>query len=426
MMPPPDKNTSVFLDGALPHVGDLSHAETRRCGEFFSRKDHKAGGPTSVSATIDRSGWKQVRLGDVCKPCRGVRVVRSQLSQGRYLVYQNSLIPLGHYDKCNTPANTTFVIAAGSAGEIGYCDEPFWAADDCFFLLPNQDVISKFLYYSLAAQQQHISGLVRRGSVPRLARDIVGNLVLTLPDMAEQEKIVRSLTAIDINISTIQSLVAKYEAIKKATVNLLLKPKAGWNKIRLADFESHRNNTCSRSLTSSSKGNVHNIHYGDILVNFGEIVSMKYDHVDCLSEEGEACSPKDYLQDGDIVIADTAEDETAGKVIEVQDVEGQKAVAGLHTVFLRPPSNLFARGWLGYWMNSRFYHDQLLPYMTGIKVLSLSKSSIANTEICYPAMEKQKHIVGILKSIDTHIATLQAQACIARQLKDGMMSYFFG
>ncbi len=63
------KNTSVFLDGALPHVGDLSHAETRRDGEFFSRKerkDHKAGGPTSVSATIDRSGWKRVRLGDVC------------------------------------------------------------------------------------------------------------------------------------------------------------------------------------------------------------------------------------------------------------------------------------------------------------------------------------------------------------------------
>ena len=182
---------------------------------------------------IDRSTWKRVRLGDVCKPCRGVRVVRSQLSQGRYLVYQNSLFPLGHYDKCNTPANTTFVIAAGSAGEIGYCDEPFWAADDCFFLLPNEDVTSKFLYYSLAAQQQHISGLVRRGSVPRLSRDIVGNLVLLLPDIAEQDKIVSALTAIDISISTIQSLIIKYEAIKKATVNLLLKPKCGWRRVKL-------------------------------------------------------------------------------------------------------------------------------------------------------------------------------------------------
>lgn len=169
----------------------------------------------------------------MCKLCRGVRVVRSQLSQGRYLVYQNSLIPLGHYDKCNAPANTTFVIAAGSAGEIGYCDEPFWAADDCFVLLPNENVVSKFLYYSLATQHQHISGLVRRGSVPRLARDIVGNLVLRLPDMAEQDKIIGALTSIDTHISAIESLIAKYEAIKKATVNLLLKPKAGWRRITL-------------------------------------------------------------------------------------------------------------------------------------------------------------------------------------------------
>ena len=74
---------------------------------------------------------------------------------------------------------------------------------------------------------------MRRGSVPRLARDIVGNLVLRLPDMAEQDKIIGALTSIDTHISAIESLIAKYEAIKKATVNLLLKPKAGWRRITL-------------------------------------------------------------------------------------------------------------------------------------------------------------------------------------------------
>ena len=132
-----NKNTSVFLHGAFSHK---------------EHKGQKAGGPQSSAADvfsrkerIDRKGWKRVRLGEICKLCRGVRVVRNQLSQGHYLVYQNSLIPLGLYDKCNTPANTTFVIAAGSAGEIGYCENPFWAADDCFFLSPNKNVISKFL-----------------------------------------------------------------------------------------------------------------------------------------------------------------------------------------------------------------------------------------------------------------------------------------
>ena len=406
-----DKNTSVFPQG------DSSHAEVQRCG---------AGGPRSVAAAIDRKSWKRVRLGEVCKLCRGVRVVRSQLSQGRYLVYQNSLIPLGHYDKCNAPANTTFVIAAGSAGEIGYCDEPFWAADDCFVLLPNENVVSKFLYYSLATQHQHISGLVRRGSVPRLARDIVGNLVLRLPDMAEQDKIIGALTSIDTHISAIESLIAKYEAIKKATVNLLLKPKAGWRRVKLGNFEFHRNNTCSRSLTTSTGGEIHNIHYGDILVKFGEMVSLEYDQLGYLTKEGEGHSPKDYLQDGDIVMADTAEDETAGKVVEVQGVADRRVVAGLHTVFLRPPTDLFARGWLGYWMNSKFYHDQLLPYMTGIKVLSLSKSSLANTEIFFPSKAEQGRLVASLESIDTHIVALHAQANKMRHLKEGMMAYFFG
>ena len=180
-----------------------------------------------------------------------------------------------------------------------------------------------------------------------------------------------------------------------------------WKRVRLGDFEQHRNNTCPRSLTSVVGGKTHNIHYGDILVKFGEIVSLRQHQIDFLTEEGEAHSPKDYLQDGDIVIADTAEDETAGKVVEIQDVTDRKVVAGLHTIFLRPPTGLFVRGWLGYWMNSRAYHDQLLPYLTGIKVLSLSKSNLANTEVFYPSKDEQKRIVSALSSIDTHITSLR-------------------
>ena len=410
MMPPPDKNTSVFPRGH-----------------------------------IDRSTWKRVRLGDYATlfaggtPSRAVSdyyggtipwcSISDISNAGKFLTRtEESLTSLG-LEKSSAkliPADAILFAMYASIGECSLATTPLATSQAILGIYNLKGFDREYLYYYLCSRKDSFINQGQTGTQSNLSKEILSNLQLPKPEIEEQCSIAVSLSTIDTNISALQSLIAKYEAIKKATVNLLLKPKAGWNKIRLADFESHRNNTCSRSLTSSSKGNVHNIHYGDILVNFGEIVSMKYDHVDCLSEEGEACSPKDYLQDGDIVIADTAEDETAGKVIEVQDVEGQKAVAGLHTVFLRPPSNLFARGWLGYWMNSRFYHDQLLPYMTGIKVLSLSKSSIANTEICYPAMEKQKHIVGILKSIDTHIATLQAQACKARQLKDGVMSYFFG
>ena len=176
----------------------------------------------------DKTAWKTVRLGEICKLCRGVRVVRSQLSHGKYTVYQNSLIPLGKYDRCNTPPDTTFIIAAGSAGEIGYSQEQFWAADDCYYLIPNDGVASKFLFYSLLGHQSQISGSVRRGSVPRLARDVIGNLGLHLPEGAIQHKITDALSAVDTQIIALQQLLSKYESIKKATVKKLMMPKAGW------------------------------------------------------------------------------------------------------------------------------------------------------------------------------------------------------
>ena len=57
-----------------------------------------------------RRGGVQVAAEEVCEIKRGKRVVRKDLKdEGDCPVYQNSLIPLGFYDKANYKANTTFV-----------------------------------------------------------------------------------------------------------------------------------------------------------------------------------------------------------------------------------------------------------------------------------------------------------------------------
>ena len=92
--------------------------------------------------------WKA--LEDVVKIQRGKRLVRSQLEKsGNYAVYQNSMKPLGYYHESNVKPDTTFVISAGAAGEIGYSDVGFWAADDVYYLLTPDDIKSKFVYHFL-------------------------------------------------------------------------------------------------------------------------------------------------------------------------------------------------------------------------------------------------------------------------------------
>lgn len=128
---------------------------------------------------------------------RGKRLVRSQLEEtGLYPVYQNSLTPLGYFSEKNTLPNTAFIISAGAAGEIGYSETEFWAADDCYFFKVPRDILKdKFLYYFLLTQKTKIISQVRKASVPRLGRNSVENILIPIPPLDVQAEIVRILDA---------------------------------------------------------------------------------------------------------------------------------------------------------------------------------------------------------------------------------------
>ena len=136
--------------------------------------------------------WK--KLGEVCNVQRGRRLTKKDMIEdGEYLVYQNSMIPLGRYNKYNVKGGTTYVICAGSAGEIGYSSEDFWAADDVSYFECPEFVHSKFVYYYLLTQQQRILRQVRKAGVPRLAPDVLRQLPIPLPSLSVQSRIVEIL-----------------------------------------------------------------------------------------------------------------------------------------------------------------------------------------------------------------------------------------
>lgn len=141
--------------------------------------------------------WK--KLGDIVGIKRGVRVVKAQLDDtSEYPVYQNSLSPLGYYNNSNCDANKTFLITAGAAGEIGYSYIPFWAADDCYYFDCDESIlIERYLYYALKTSQHRIKKMVRNASVPRLGRSSVENLLIPIPSLEGQQRIVDILDRFD-------------------------------------------------------------------------------------------------------------------------------------------------------------------------------------------------------------------------------------
>lgn len=195
-----------------------------------------------------------------------------------------------------------------------------------------------------------------------------------------------------------------------------------WEVAKLGEkFRFISNNTFSRDFLCED-GEVKNIHYGDVLIKYGSTLDVSQSDIPAINSELlPSYQPKCLAEDGDVIIADTAEDETVCKATELWNIGGQRVIAGLHTMWCRPEKNAFAEKYLGYFMNTSLYHNQVLPLIQGIKVSSVSKSAIQGTWLCIPPIEEQRRIASALTSIDNLIDSLDRLIAKKRDIKQGAM-----
>ncbi|WP_154826934.1 restriction endonuclease subunit S [Clostridium butyricum] len=182
-----------------------------------------------------------------------------------------------------------------------------------------------------------------------------------------------------------------------------------WEERKFAEVYSYlQNNTLSRAELNYESGIAKNVHYGDVLIKFGECLDVKTSKLPMILNESVLAKLKaSFLKEGDVVIADTAEDETVGKCCEMVELKDEIVLSGLHTIPCRPNWK-FATGYLGYYMNSPSYHDQLLPLMQGTKVTSVSKTALKDTDVAYPKkIEEQIKIAAFFKQLNNLITLHQ-------------------
>lgn len=180
-----------------------------------------------------------------------------------------------------------------------------------------------------------------------------------------------------------------------------------WEEKKYSEtFKKIPNNTLSRAELNYNYGRAKNVHYGDVLIKFGELLDVEKDEIPYITNEAFVNKFKpSKLQNGDVIIADAAEDETVGKCTELVNVGEEIIFSGLHTIPSRPTLS-FASGYLGYFMNSPAYHTQLLRLMQGTKVLSISKTVLQDTAIIYPIDNLEQSKIGTYFNNLDHLITL--------------------
>ena len=247
------------------------------------------------------------------------------------------------------------------------------------------------------------------GAIGNLNKNDLDNQDIAIPSEKEQKKIGSFFRQLD-NLITLHQRQPFLHSTPEISLTVqLIHPfyTSSWEQRKFDEvFDcTVPNNTLSRAELSYDEGTVLNVHYGDVLIKYGSVLDVQKDGIPRIPHRCREDFNGALLQDGDVIIADTAEDETTGKACEIGNLQGSAIVSGLHTMVCRP-RNRMALGYLGYYLNSNAYHHQLLPLMQGIKVLSLSRSNIQKTSVSYPIAVKEQQLIAYYFSQLDNLITL--------------------
>ena len=394
-----NKNTSVFL------YEDLSRAEAQRRGEGIGRKER-----------IDRKGWKRVRLGDL--------VARQTISMGRGNVISKEAI------ESDPGAYPVFSSSATGDGIIGYYarymfeDERIsWSIDGGgrFFYHPASrysetnvsgwikvhkpaEINTRYLYRALEAEWKKKHFDYQTKAHPSVIKN---EYIIAYPDIDTQNKIATVIASCDDYITAIQSLITKYAAIKKATVNLLLKPRHEISLVKLSDVAFFSTETIKTNEIDTKWY----VGTENMLANCAGVAknntSIQYPRV------------RSYCQ-GDILISNIR---PYLKKIWLADRDGG---CSTDVNVIRCKSTELLYEYLYFVLSQDCFFEHVMRNAIGTKMPRGDKAVIGDFEFFLPTINEQDRIVHALKELDAMICNAKYQLVKMEHLKQGMMSYFFG
>lgn len=380
--------------------------------------------------------WEQRKFSDVVDIGSGMDY--KHLEEGNIPVYGTGGYMLSVNKALSDDKDAIGIGRKGTIDKPYILRAPFWTVDTLFYCIPKENYDLDFT--SCIFQNVDWKKKDESTGVPSLSKVIINNVETATPTFDEQKKIGNYFRSLDHLITLHQRKCEQTKKLKKYMLQKMF-PQNGakvpeirfngfthdWEQRKLGEvLISLQNNTLSRADLSNETGIAKNVHYGDVLIKFGDVLDVSREQLPMIKDEKILDKYKaSFLQNGDVIIADTAEDTTVGKCSEIAGLRDEVVLSGLHTIPYRPVEK-FATGYLGYYLNASAYHDQLIPLMQGIKVTSISKYAMQDTDIVYPkSIEEQAMFGSYFQSLD-HLITLHQRQCDElKKMKKYMLQNMF-
>ena len=404
--------------------------------------------------------WEERKLGEFSDVRDGTHASPKYVSQGHPMVTSKNLTHSGLdmtdvsflTDEDFNEINKRSKVSIGDIlfGMIGTIGNPVIVDRDDFAIKnvalikekTSNPITNKWLlqYLKSPSFNRFIQKENAGGTQKFIALGLIRDMKLRVPEFDEQQKIGSFFKQLDDTIVLHQRKLDLLKEQKKGYLQKMF-PKNGAKvpELRFAGFADDwelrkfdecfnfpvSTNSLSRALLNYDEGDIKSVHYGDILIKYPAILNIKNDKIPYITGGKLEKYKSSLLENGDLIFADAAEDETVGKAVEVNGLTEENLVAGLHTIVARPKDKK-AEFFLGYYINSNTYHRQLLRLIQGSKVSSISKGNLQKTLVSFPKdFEEQQKIGAFFKKIDDTITLHQRKLEKLKNLKKALLNELF-
>ena len=186
---------------------------------------------------------KNVALGEVCIVKRGTTITQKEAIEGEIPVVAGGLKPTYYHNQANRLGNTITISGSGAnAGFVNFWNQPIFASDCSTVEVVNNKLDITYVYYFLLSKQQYIYNELRSGAAqPHVYGKDIAKLIISVPSIQTQQKIVAKLDAIfseiDKATAAAEANVNNAEALFQSFLeNLFLRISEANKPLKLSNF----------------------------------------------------------------------------------------------------------------------------------------------------------------------------------------------
>jgi len=368
--------------------------------------------------------WTEIEIGKAFQVTRGyvlpATVVRQDASEEYiYPVYSSQTKDnglMGYYNDYLYENAITWTTDGANAGTVHYRPGKFYCTNVCGVLLSDEGNANRCVAEILGSISKKYVSYVGN---PKLMNNVMSEIKIYVPTIAEQKKIDEFISVIDHRIEKQRELIEHLKKYKRGVVKTLLDPKQNQRQGVIWTTDTIGKLGTFIKGAALSKADISD--FGTPFVLYGELYTTYKEVVRSIVRATQASVDDVYLSKvGDVVIptsGETPEEISTASCIMVPDV----ILAGDLNIY----RSTIVDGRIMSYLLNHIVNEQIARVAQGKSVVHVQATEVGKISITYPDHNEQERIAQILELIDNRIAVSEKALNSMQMMKKALLQQLF-